>query len=263
MRRRTRTRGASPQVCGSATPTSTYRSVRSAVCWGHTPGRRLWAWSTSRSSRPPGKQAKRWPHDLRRQLARASVDPYRTLRRHRLRQVELEVGVRVRKAVVRNPQQLAQQLELLVEGLALASLQALHECLVRHKRRVSERGVHPEQQVGIERAIVRTADVRMYLIDRARSAQRSLAVAENYSHRHPDRAAEAADGVRAKVRMLIHTGGDFGMRDLHEQRATASEQEDVLAVYAPGDRVLREQAGPHHAILLTWARSSSRSGPRF
>jgi uncharacterized membrane protein len=40
------------------------------------------------------------------------------------------------------------------------------------------------------------------------------------------------------------------MRDLHEQRAPSAQQEDVLAVHPPGDRILFKQAGTHTCHLI-------------
>jgi hypothetical protein len=49
--------------------------------------------------------------------------------------------------------------------------------------------------------------------------------------------------------MLVDAGRDHGMRQLHQQRTPASQQEDVLAVDPPRDRVLVEEARSQAAAL--------------
>ena len=64
----------------------------------------------------------------------------------------------------------------------------------------------------------------------------------------------------AEVRVVVDAGGNLGMRQLHQQRASTSQQEDVLAVYAPRDRMLLEQPGPQAVAFAISALNPSTNG---
>ena len=94
----------------------------------------------------------------------------------------------------------------------------------------------PQQEVRVEGAIVLATDVTMHLVDRAGGGQGGLALAEDDCHRHQHGAAKASNRIGAEIRVLVDARGDLGVRQLHQQRAAATKQEDVLAVDSPGYR---------------------------
>ena len=85
----------------------------------------------------------------------------------------------------------------------------------------------------------------MRLVDGASRGQRGVAIAEDDRHDHPDGPAQPLDRMCSEIRVLVDTGRDFRMRELHQQRAAAPEQQDVLAVHPACDRVIRVKARSH------------------
>lgn len=51
--------------------------------------------------------------------------------------------------------------------------------------------------------------------------------------------------------MLVDSRRNLGMRQLHEQGPSSSQEEDVLAVHPPGDGAFFEQACAHDPSLFT------------
>jgi len=83
-------------------------------------------------------------HHLSGELARGGHPPDRPIRHHGF-EVVVELENRAGKSLAWDPEQLSQQLELLVERLAFVRLQAFHKRLIRHERRIGQCRVHPEQ----------------------------------------------------------------------------------------------------------------------
>src|SRR5258708_35281946 len=109
---------------------------------------------------------------------------------------------------------------------------------------------------GPRRAVVGPLHLRVGLVGAARGGQGCVAIAELDRHRHPDRAAQAADRMLAKIRMLVAPRRHLRMCQLHQQGASATQQQDVLAVDPPRDRVLFEKTWPQAARAsseLTWS----------
>ena len=96
--------------------------------------------------------------------------------------------------------------------------------------------MYPQQEVGVEGAIVFAPDATVHLVDSAGGRQGSLPLAEDDRHRHQHCAAQTPDGMGAEIRMFVDARGDLGMRKLHQQGAAATQQENVLAVHPPGYR---------------------------
>jgi hypothetical protein len=76
------------------------------------------------------------------------------------------------------------------------------------------------------------------MIDSAGGGQRGLSLAEYDGHRHQHCAAKTPDGMSAEVRMIVDPRRHLGVRQLHQQRAPTTQQEDVLAADAPGYRIV-------------------------
>src|SRR6202043_963898 len=75
--------------------------------------------------------------------------------------------------------------------------------------------------------------------------KRRLALAEDDRHRHHDGAAKAPDRTGAKVRVIVDPGRDLWVSQLHEQRAAAAQQQDVLAIDATGYRIVFVESWSH------------------
>jgi hypothetical protein len=82
------------------------------------------------------------------------------------------------------------------------------------------------------------------VVDRADAADDGpplLRVPEDHGQRRVDRAPQAIEGAPGEVAVVGDAGRDERMRDPHQQRAAAAEEQDRLAVDAPRERPRTEQ----------------------
>src|ERR1051326_6237544 len=162
-----------------------------------------------------------------------------------------------RETISWDAEELTEQLGLLVEIVTFASGQRLDERFVSRDRRIDKSGVHPQQEVGVQRAILAPSNPTVRLVNHAGSGERGLAVAEHDRHRHVDGPSQTPNGMRAKVRVLVDPRGDLGMGKLHQQRAPTAEEQDILTIHTTCDRAFRIEAFSHQAIISSRARAGA------
>lgn len=75
---------------------------------------------------------------------------------------------------------------------------------------------------------------------------------EDHGERRVEGAAQPADRVPPEVRVLFDPGGHEGMRDLHEQRGGAAEEEEQLAVQPPRDGLLGQERVGHTSMVRSF-----------
>ena len=106
----------------------------------------------------------------------------------------------------------------------------------------------PQEQVRVQRPVVVPSHTSVDLVDGAGCRERGLAASEDDGHRHQERPAKAAEWMGSKVGVLVHTGRDLRMSQLHEKRSPAPKEQDVLTVDPAGYRIVAVKPGLHHAI---------------
>ena len=107
----------------------------------------------------------------------------------------------------------------------------------------------PQQKVRVERVVAVAADSSVDLIDCASGGRSGVTVAEDDRHGQEQRPSQAADRMPSEVRVLVDTGGNFWMRDLHQQcPSTTEEGQGVFAIDPADDRIFREESRTHRVI---------------
>jgi len=99
------------------------------------------------------------------------------------------------------------------------------------------------------------ANGRVHAVDAAQRAVGARAVAEYDRESGVDGADQAGQRRAPEIRVLIHTGGDERMRDLHEERGRPPEKQKALAVDASRDRVDGQDPWVPHTTSVALVRA--------
>ena len=188
----------------------------------------------------------RRPHDGRRQPPRGGRHHERSTGSDLVVEPGLEVDPVVGRQRAADAQPLADRTGLLPEGLLLVDAQWPDPGPVGAHAHDQERGLHPEQERGIEGVVGirarrqprhRVRDLAPDAgVDAVEASYRPFgrrAISEDHGQRRVQRPAQPSEGVRLEIAVRRHALGDERMRDLEEQGRRAGPEQHGLAVDAP------------------------------
>ena len=188
----------------------------------------------------------------------------RRVRRHdgvqHLSLVALEIADRLREFVRGYSERGRKDLRLVPVALPVRFGEPAGDELEPTQRGQHQCGLDPQKQLRIPGAVMApvrslAADPSMALVDAPHRPLCALRVTEDRVERGVHRAVQPSEWVAAEVGMLVNTGRHQRMRDLQEQRGTATEDDEELAVQSPRDRIAREDADVRHTRSVSLLRS--------
>lgn len=113
------------------------------------------------------------------------------------------------------------------------------------QRRVDQRRVHPQQQVGVVGVVALAAHRAVGRLHFLGGTTRLLVRAEDDGEAGVEGALQAGERIGFEPAVLGHAPGHQGMGQLHEQGSWAPEQQDELAVDATDHGVVVEEPAGH------------------
>jgi len=130
--------------------------------------------------------------------------------------------------------------------------------------------VNPEQKVDIESVIGcaggqrfsrrhRSSNLFMNILYPLQCGTSQRPIVENNRPHSAHRALQASERVRLKATVVGDPGGDFRMRQLHEQRATSRKQQNHLAIHTPNRHVGREKPAVLGRVILVQHQDKGNS----